>query len=78
MSKLYIDPNNGNRHWFNDKNQSHRLDGPASIFYAASGGWASRSNPIIEYCICDKYYYNFIEYIQAVIKYKKNNEQKRP
>ena len=49
--------------WYNKNNQLHRLNGPA----------VKVINGNKYYYIMDKIYYNFIEYIKAVIKYKKDN-----
>ena len=51
--------------WFKgDKNNLHRLDGPAVRFI--------NGDKKIYYWIENERYDNFIEYIKAVIKYKSN------
>jgi len=53
----------GDKVWWNKEDEFHRLDGPAIK-------WANGKK---FYYIDDEYYNNFIEYIQAVIEYKKDN-----
>jgi len=51
--------------WYENKyNELHNLYGPAGIWKFGS--------KIKTYHICNKRYDNFIEYIKAVIKYKKS------
>jgi len=65
-SKFYKNYNNsGYDAWMNNEKRCHNLNGPAAIFHDTKPDW---------YYIDGRYYNNFLDYIKAVIKYKKKNK----